>query len=77
MTRHMACYSSAAAAKAYQDLKERIINPTIYSPSEHMQKLNSENDFLTRLLKQPKIFIIGNEHELGSFTESSQKRIKK
>jgi predicted nucleotidyltransferase len=45
---------------------QRAINPTIYTPGELAQKLKNGNDFLSRVLKQPKIFLIGNEDELRS-----------
>lgn len=53
---------------------QRTINPTIYSPMELSLKLKKGNDFLNRVMEQPKIFVIGNEHELRLFTESSQSR---
>ncbi len=46
----------------------RAINPTIYSSTEWTRKIKEANNFLTRVLEQPKIFLIGNEHELGAFS---------
>lgn len=45
----------------------RTINPTFYSPSEWSKKLQSNNNFLMQIIKQPKIFLIGNENELNKF----------
>ena len=47
---------------------KRTINPTIYSSTEWTRKIKEKNNFLTRVLEQPKIFLIGNEHELGTFS---------
>ncbi len=44
---------------------DRKINPTIYTPAEWTRKLKAENNFLTKIMQQPKIFIIGAEDELG------------
>lgn len=42
----------------------RKINPTIYSPHEWARKLNEENNFVTKILSQTKIFLIGTDKEL-------------
>lgn len=42
----------------------RSIHPTFYSPAEWKQKRGTNNNFLNQIIKQPKIFIIGNEDEL-------------
>jgi predicted nucleotidyltransferase len=42
----------------------RPIHPTFYSPPEWTKKYQSNNNFLTQLVKQPKIFLIGTEDEL-------------
>ena len=40
---------------------QRPINPSIYSPQEFQKKLQQENSFLTRVLQQQKIIILGSE----------------
>ena len=40
---------------------QRPINPSIYSPQEFQKKLQQENSFLTRVLQQEKIIILGSE----------------
>lgn len=40
----------------------RPINPTIYSPREFKRKLALENAFLQRVLEQPRILVMGDEH---------------
>lgn len=42
----------------------RPIHPTFYSPAEWTRKYKAHNNFLTQLVKQPKIFLIGTEDEL-------------
>ena len=42
----------------------RKINPSIYSNGDVLQKLKKGNTFLTRIMAQPKIFLIGSERDL-------------
>ncbi len=42
----------------------RAIQPTIYSKEELAHRLESDNAFVRRVLKQPKIWIIGQESDL-------------
>ncbi len=42
----------------------RKINPTFYSPSEWLRKNKDGNDFVKKILKHSKIFLIGTEDEL-------------
>jgi predicted nucleotidyltransferase len=42
----------------------RKINPTFYSQSEWLRKNKDGNDFVKKILKHPKIFLIGTEDEL-------------
>ncbi|MCY1452830.1 hypothetical protein D9M71_697820 [compost metagenome] len=44
----------------------RPINPTIYSRHEWNARIHEENSFLMRVLAQPKIWVIGGEHELNA-----------
>jgi len=44
----------------------RTINPTFHSRSEWSQKFHQGNNFITQLIKQPKIFLIGTEDELAN-----------
>lgn len=43
----------------------RPIHPSFYSPSEWIRKQKMNNNFLTQIIKQPKIFLIGTEDELS------------
>lgn len=42
----------------------RQVSPTLYSWSEFERRRDSENAFVTRILRQPKIWIVGDENEL-------------
>lgn len=43
----------------------RDINPTVYQGEEFARKVKDGHHFLTTILKEPKTFIIGSDHELG------------
>lgn len=45
----------------------RSINPTFYSPMEWVRKREAGNHFVTQVITQPKIFLIGTESELEKF----------
>jgi predicted nucleotidyltransferase len=42
----------------------RQINPTVYTPAEFSKRMRSENAFVSRVLEQPKLWIIGSENDL-------------
>jgi predicted nucleotidyltransferase len=42
----------------------RTVNPTVYSRADWSRRLKSGNAFVTRVLAQPKLWIIGGEHDL-------------
>ncbi|MFZ4539117.1 nucleotidyltransferase domain-containing protein [Propionivibrio sp.] len=44
----------------------RKVNPTVYTPAELAEKIQSKNNFVLRVLEQSKIFLIGNDHELAT-----------
>lgn len=56
---------------AYADLFERLapaeatlgrkVNPTLYTPEEVARRQREDNHFITRVLDQPKIFLIGRD----------------
>ncbi len=47
------------------ELLGRAINPTVYTPAEFEKKQKAKDHFLTRVLDKPKLFVIGNQDELG------------
>lgn len=44
----------------------RIVNPTIYSSAEFAKRVKRGNAFLTKVLAQPKIWIIGSDDALAA-----------
>jgi uncharacterized protein len=50
----------------------REINPTVYPPSEFLDKVSKGHHFLRNVLKGQKIFLIGDEHE---FERMAKKRL--
>jgi predicted nucleotidyltransferase len=48
-----------------QDQLGREVNPTVYRPEEFRSLSGNDNHFLGRVMREPRIFILGNEDELG------------
>ncbi|HEU5248928.1 MAG TPA: nucleotidyltransferase domain-containing protein [Thermoanaerobaculia bacterium] len=44
----------------------RVVNPTIYSRSQLAKRVKEGNAFLTRVLKQPKVWVIGTENAIAA-----------
>lgn len=44
----------------------RKVNPTLYTPAEITKRMSQDNAFVTRVLRQPKIWLIGNEEILNA-----------
>ena len=44
----------------------RPVNPTVYSSQELAKSIRADNAFVTRLRKQPKLWLIGEEHGFGA-----------
>ena len=42
----------------------RSVNPTVYSRTEWMKRIKGGNAFVNRVLAQPKLWIIGSEHDI-------------
>jgi predicted nucleotidyltransferase len=42
----------------------RPLNPTVYTVTEFSRRTRDENAFVARVLEQPKVWIIGSEHDL-------------
>ena len=51
----------------------RKVNPTLYTPAEMAKRISQDNAFVTRVLQQPKIWLIGNEVQLHVQTEFPSK----
>lgn len=54
-----------AALAPKQDALRREINPTVMTPAEFAKRRKAGDGFVTTLLREPKIWLIGGEHELG------------
>jgi DNA-binding transcriptional ArsR family regulator len=55
----------APPLRSARELLGRAINPTVYTPTEFAKKQKAKDHFLTRVLDKPKLFVIGNQDELG------------
>jgi predicted nucleotidyltransferase len=51
--------------RSARDTLGRQINPTTYTPAEFNKKRAAKDHFLTQVLSEPKLFVLGNENELG------------
>lgn len=56
---------TVAALLPTQTLLGREVNPSVYSPDEIRMRLAGRDHFLTTVFQETKIFLIGDEHELG------------
>jgi hypothetical protein len=45
---------------------QRSINITVYSKKEILQQLKEGNAFISRVLEQPKIWVVGSEEYLSA-----------
>ena len=48
-----------------QDRLGREINPAVYPTREFKRKLGGASNFLRTVMEKPKLFLMGDEHELG------------
>lgn len=44
----------------------RTVNPTVYNRKELARRVKTGNAFVKRVLEQPKLWVIGTEHDLGA-----------
>lgn len=44
----------------------RTVNPTVYSRQELNKRVRTDNAFIKRVLAQPKLWVIGEEHDLAA-----------
>ena len=54
-----------AALEALSQRLGRTVNPTIYTPQELARRVKRRDAFATRVLAQPKLWLIGGEDALG------------
>ena len=58
----------AVALHEAQEKLRREVNPTVYSLKEFKEKVAAKHHFLTSVLGAEKIFLAGNENELGKLS---------
>lgn len=44
----------------------RTVNPAVYSRQELNKRIRADNAFIKRVLAQPKLWVIGQEHDVGT-----------
>ena len=54
------------ALESATDTLGRKVNPSLYTPAEIAKRTSQDNAFVTRVLRQPKIWLIGNEEALNA-----------
>lgn len=55
-----------------QETLQREINPTVYAEAEFRRRVANGDPFLRQVLAQPKLFLIGNDHDLGKLARDPQ-----
>ncbi len=58
-----------SAIRAIESQAGRAINPTVFPPEELRAKLAGGHHFLNSVMRREKLFVVGNEDELGSLLE--------
>ncbi len=58
----------AVPLRRARELLGREINPTVYTQAEFGRKRAAGDHFLMQVLDKPKLFVLGNSHELGKVT---------
>ena len=48
-----------------EEILGRNVNPTLYSIEDFQKKLRGDNHFVTRVLNQPSIALIGDKHAVS------------
>ena len=63
-------FAEVVSATGAKQLKlGREINPTVYPEAEFISKMRDGHHFLTSVMNGPKIFLIGDEHELAGLVQ--------
>lgn len=56
------------ALKPAEERLRRNVNPSVYSMKELRARLREKGGFLQRVMEGPKLFLIGNDRDLGQLT---------
>lgn len=59
----------AVPLRGAREVLGRDINPVVYSPAEFREKRRAGNPFLTRVLDRPRLYVVGNSHELDTIAD--------
>lgn len=54
----------ASVFSPVKNMLNREINPSIYTPAEFRKKVRERHPFVTNVLKEPKLFLLGDERDL-------------
>lgn len=54
------------ALEGAADSLGRKVNPTLYTPADFAKRIKQGNAFVTRVLKQPKLWLIGSQESLDA-----------
>ena len=54
----------APALISAQERLGRDVNPTVYPPDEFRAKVRARHGFVSNVLREPRLYVIGDEHEL-------------
>lgn len=54
------------ALEGAADSLGRKVNPTLYTPADFTKRIKQGNAFVTRVLKQPKLWLIGSQESLDA-----------
>lgn len=54
------------ALEPVAQLLGRTINPTVYTSAEFSRRVKDKNVLVTRVLEQPKVWVIGSEHDVAT-----------
>lgn len=52
----------------------RPVNPAIYSVEEFTEKIAADDSFISRIIAQPKIFLIGSDHDIPTIRQPGRHR---
>jgi hypothetical protein len=53
------------ALQAATKLLGREVNPNIFTPQDFAKRLKEDGSFVSRVMAQPKVWLIGGAHDLG------------
>ena len=65
VTNHVTLSDLIPALKEAERELGREVNPSLYTPKELSRRLAERQNFLSNVIEGPKLFLIGDEHELG------------